>query len=48
LRIIAGKKDSEYKEMMEWMGGRFDPEKFDMNAVNKLLKRKDFGCEWIH
>ncbi len=48
LRIIADKKDHEYKEMMKWLGGRFDPEKFDVNTVNKLLKRKDFGCEWIH
>ena len=24
--------------MKEWTGGRFDPEKFDLNAVNRELR----------
>ena len=30
--------------MMEWLGEKFDPEHFSMVEINKLLKKKDFGC----
>jgi hypothetical protein len=25
--------------MLEWVGGEFDPERFDLNSVNKKLRR---------
>jgi len=25
--------------MMEWVGGQFDPEAFDLDGVNQYLKR---------
>ena len=31
-------KDPEYDDMLEWVGGDFDPEVFDMEEVNKRLK----------
>jgi hypothetical protein len=37
LEIIADKKHPERKEMLEWLGGRYDPERFNMNQVNKEL-----------
>ena len=32
-------RDDESSELREWMGGDFDPELFDRNAVNKALRR---------
>jgi len=29
--------------MIEWAGGKFDPESFDKEAINDLLKEDDFG-----
>ena len=39
LRIIRKPKDEEYERMMYWLGGSFDPEKFDLDGVNKSLTR---------
>lgn len=43
LKIISNPRDKEYKEMIEWAGGKFDPEAFDKEAINNLLKEDDFG-----
>ena len=37
LETIMNPKDPEYDDMVEWAGGDFDPEVFDMEAVNKRL-----------
>jgi len=29
----------DHEEMLEWVGGRFDPERFDLESVNKELRR---------
>ncbi|MHB8841507.1 MAG: plasmid pRiA4b ORF-3 family protein [Candidatus Aquicultor sp.] len=34
LKIIRNPKHGEYQETMEWLGGRFDPERFDCSAVS--------------
>ncbi len=39
LRIISGPKNKRYKEMMDWLGGPFDPEEFDIVRVNRALAR---------
>jgi len=44
LNIIQNPKNDEYDTMMEWLGGDFDPEKFDIKEINKLLRKKDYGC----
>jgi hypothetical protein len=31
----------------EWLGDDFDPEYFNKDAINKMLKKKDFGCIWL-
>ena len=36
-KIIANPKDPEYDEMMEWIGS-FDPEQFNLDAVNEGLR----------
>ncbi|MBE0478992.1 plasmid pRiA4b ORF-3 family protein [Candidatus Aerophobetes bacterium] len=33
LKIIHNPRDEEYEEMMEWVGGEFDPEYFDARGV---------------
>jgi hypothetical protein len=34
---VGNKKHPEYKEMMEWLGGNFDPEQFNIGEINKKL-----------
>jgi hypothetical protein len=41
--VIKGKnacppeKHEEHESMLEWVGGEFDPDEFDMNFINKKL-----------
>lgn len=39
LKILKHPDHKEYEEYLEWIGGKFDPEHFDKDAVNKLLKK---------
>jgi len=39
LEAISNKKHPEHKQLREWLGGPFDPERFDSSAVNSRLKR---------
>ncbi len=39
LKIIRNPKDKEYESMMEWLGGKFDPEAFDRDKINKYLRK---------
>lgn len=43
LEILKNKKHPERKEYLEWLGGDFDPEDFDSDEVNELLKSDNFG-----
>jgi hypothetical protein len=38
LKVISSPKNPEHEEMMEWVGGNFDSERFDLDAVNKILR----------
>jgi hypothetical protein len=38
LEILKDKKHPEYEEVEEWMGKKYDPEKFDIAKVNKVMK----------
>ena len=44
LRILKNPNHKEYKEMKQWIGKQFDSEYFDIDIINKLLKKKDYGC----
>lgn len=44
LGILKNHGHEEYESFIEWLGGKFDPEHFNLNKVNKLLKSKDYGC----
>ncbi len=37
LRVLNDPNDDEYASMKEWVGRKFDPERFDSAAVNKRL-----------
>ncbi|MCL0058787.1 plasmid pRiA4b ORF-3 family protein [Dehalococcoidia bacterium] len=37
LEIISDPEDEEYLDTMTWLGGDFDPEAFDVKAVNNRL-----------
>ncbi len=39
LQVIRNPSHPEHDEMLEWAGGSFDPEEFDMEYINGLLKR---------
>ncbi len=44
LKVISNPEDEEYNEMIEWLGAGFDPEFFDIEEINDLLKERDYGC----
>ena len=37
LDSIQDPKHEEHESMLEWVGGKFDPDEFDMNFINKIL-----------
>jgi hypothetical protein len=39
IETIQNPDDPEYEEMMDWLGGEFDPEEFDLEATNRVLQR---------
>lgn len=39
LEIISNPEDEEYESMLEWLGGKYDPEEFDLLAVNRKMKK---------
>jgi hypothetical protein len=39
VRKLASPTHPEYDELLEWVGGSFDPDAFDLDKVNTLLRR---------
>jgi hypothetical protein len=39
LEAMANPKHESHRDMKEWIGGKFDPEKFSVVAVNRELRR---------
>jgi hypothetical protein len=39
LEAIADPAHEEHDSYLEWVGGEFDPEEFDLEQINKLLKQ---------
>ena len=40
LKAIADPQHEEHHEMLVWIGGAFDPTGFDINCVNRELRRR--------
>lgn len=38
LKAIGNAKHPEHEDMLIWIGGAFDPEGFDLNALNRTLR----------
>lgn len=41
LEVLASPADEEHETMLEWVGGSFDPEAFDLAGANELLELYD-------
>ena len=39
LEVIADPKNEEHAEMLVWLGGKYDPEEFDLFKINQKLKK---------
>ena len=39
LEAIQSPGHEEHERMLEWIGGSFDPEAFDLDEINRKLKR---------
>jgi len=39
LKAVDDPQHPEHEDMMEWIGGQFDPEAFDLDEVNQYLKK---------
>jgi len=37
LKTLAGKRSSERTELIEWLGGEFDPRAFDLEQTNRMM-----------
>lgn len=44
LEILKDPGHEEHEGYLEWLGGDFDPEEFDLDKVNEFLKSEDYGC----
>jgi hypothetical protein len=44
LENLKDPKGENYDDAADWLGTEYDPEYFDRNEVNMLLKGKSFGC----
>ncbi len=44
LQILSNPQHPEYESYIEWLDEDFDPEDFDIDYVNKLLRLKNYGC----
>ena len=47
LEAIRNPKHPEHKSMLEWIGGEFDPEEFDVDYINDDLKHIDEEEEFL-
>jgi len=44
LEILKQPDHEEYESYIEWLGIEFDPQYFDKNEKNELLREENFGC----
>jgi hypothetical protein len=45
LEVLAAPRHPEHRDMVEWVGGSFDAESFDMGALNRALRGGAFLSE---
>ncbi|MFC2118240.1 plasmid pRiA4b ORF-3 family protein [Bacteroidota bacterium] len=47
VEIIKDPSHKEYNDYMTWLGGSYDPELFEKEKINKLLRKKYYGMPTI-
>jgi hypothetical protein len=45
LEAITDAEHDSHEDMLEWVGGEFDPEKFSVDEVNKQLRKQRLGSK---
>jgi len=43
LKVLRNPNNEEYESYIIWLGGHFDYKEFDINKVNKLLTKRNYG-----
>lgn len=43
LEILSQPDHQEYKSYLGWLGDKFDPEYFDQDEINAMLREKNYG-----
>jgi hypothetical protein len=46
LEAIGNKKHKEHEALLQWVGGSFDPNYFNLDEVNALLRKIDLRPRW--
>jgi hypothetical protein len=46
LEVLKDPMHEEYEDILEWMGGDFDPDEFNIEEVNKTLKKMNPRKRW--
>lgn len=44
LEILSQPDHEDYDDTLEWLGEEFDPEYFNKDEINELLRTKNYGC----
>jgi hypothetical protein len=44
LEAISNPEHEDHEDMIEWIGDDFDSEYFDIEEINEMLKKKNYGC----
>jgi len=47
LKILKNPKHKDYKSFIDYYGEHFDPKEFDIDFVNELLEKEDYGCIYL-
>lgn len=43
LKVLRNPNIEEYESYIAWLGGHFDYKEFDIDKVNKLLAKRNYG-----
>jgi hypothetical protein len=47
LSAIRDPEHEEHDNLLTWIGGAFDPEAFDLNAINRILRIGPPPASWV-
>jgi hypothetical protein len=47
LNILSDPSHPDSEDTRDFLGKNFNPDSFDLNKINRNLKKKNFGCIWL-